>query len=146
MKKTILTLIILILFAGLFAFNFTLKKKKSLQGAWTMVEGKWVTEDQTLNSIGSSSMKHMKVFTENHFATLAQNIEAENSYNYNGGSYTFKDGIYSENLTMSRSKQIIGTTLHYKVKIEGDRFYMDACDENGNVLETGAFEVWERIK
>lgn len=145
MKKHVLTLFTLILFAGLFTFNFTLKKKKSLQGAWTMVEGKWVTEDhQTLDSRGPSSVKHLKIFSENHFATLAQNVGEENAYNYNGGSYTFKDGIYSENLKISATQQIIGTTLHYKVRIEGDRFYMDACDENGNLIKTGAFEVWEK--
>ena len=109
-----------------------------------MVEGKWVGENQVQNSPWSPSSKHMKIISENHFATLAQNIGTENSYNYNGGSYTFKDGIYSENLTMSAAEQIIGTTLHYKVRFEGDRFYMDACDENGKVIKTGAFEVWER--
>ena len=129
MKKHVLTLFTLILFAGLFAFNFTFKKKESLQGAWTMVEGKWVTEEQTQNSRGSSSAKHMKILSKNHFATLAQNVEIETNYNFNGGSYTFKDGIYTENLTISRSQQIIGTKIHYKVRFGGHRTF--ALDYKG---------------
>ena len=63
---------------------------------------------------------------------------------FNGGFYIFKDGIYTENLTFFSNQSMIGTVARFKIRFEGDRFYMDSCDENGKVIKTGAFEVWER--
>jgi len=143
MKKPVLTLIILISFAGLFAFNFASKKKESIQGAWILIEGKRVTETETIN-YPASGARHMKIISENHFATISKNVNNENSGFYNGGSYTLKDGIYTETLTFFSNSEMIGTTVCFKIRLEGNRFYIDSCDENGKLGKMSFSEVWEK--
>lgn len=144
MKKYLLTSFTLIVFAVLFAFTINVKKKGSIQGAWILVEGKQVTNDGVTKYPASPTAMHMKIISENHFATIAQDANDAESDFLNGGSYALQDDIYIEDLTFFSFRNMIGTKGHFKVKIEGDRLHMDACDENGKVSKTGIFEIWER--
>ena len=146
MKKIQLPIFILIVFAGLFAFNIAPKKKESIQGAWILVEGKMVTENEVTKYPGSSNTnaKHLKIINKNRFATIYQDASDENYQGFNGGSYTFKDGIYTENLTIASVRSLIETTARFKIRLDKDRLYMDSCDENGNINDKGIFEVWKK--
>ena len=142
--KKLIVLIALILFTGLFAFNFTFKKKESLQGAWILVERKQVTEEGTFKVPFHPKSKFMKIIGENHFSTVGQFISEDYDGFFNGGYYALEDGIYTENLTYHVALSAIGVTTHYKVKFEGGRLNMTYCDKNGKVKEKGISEVWER--
>lgn len=144
MKKNQLPIFILIVFAGLLAFNIAPKKKQSIQGTWILVEGKMVTETEVAKYPASSNSRHMKLITENHFSTVWQDAADENSGNFNGGFYTFSDGIFTETLTFFSDHSMIGNTAHFKIRLDKDRLYMDSCDENGNISDIGFFEVWEK--
>ena len=144
MKKTHPQIIILLVFIGLFAFNVAPKKKESIQGAWILVEGKMVTENEVTNYPGSSNTRHMKLISDNHFSTIWQDAADENSGNFNGGFYTFSDGIFTETLTFFSDRSMIGETAHFKIRLDKDRLYLDSCDENGNISDIGFFEVWKK--
>jgi hypothetical protein len=60
---------------------------------------------------------------------------------HHGGTFTLKDNEYSESIVYANesTKDLIGKTLHFKVKVDGDTLTQEGIDNSFN-------EVWKRVK
>ena len=102
----------------------------SLEGTWQLIEGKNVTPDTTLIYSASPDAQHMKIIGDTHFATVWQDT-AQNSSGFNGGTYTYEDGIYTESLTMFSLVDWIGRQSIFLAEIEGDRLILSPANAKG---------------
>jgi hypothetical protein len=60
---------------------------------------------------------------------------------HHGGTFTLDENKYSESIVYANesTKELIGKTLHFKVKVEGDTLTQEGIDNTYN-------EVWKRVK
>jgi glucose dehydrogenase len=60
---------------------------------------------------------------------------------HHGGTFTLDGDKYKERIVYANesTKDMIGTTLHFKIKVEGDTLTQEGIDNSFN-------EVWKRVK
>src|SRR6516164_6131262 len=60
---------------------------------------------------------------------------------HHGGTFTLDDDKYSESIVYANesTKDLIGKTLHFKLKVDGDTLTQEGIDNSFN-------EVWKRVK
>jgi hypothetical protein len=60
---------------------------------------------------------------------------------HHGGTFTLDGDKYNENIVYANesTKDMIGTTLHFKIKVDGDTLTQEGIDNSFN-------EVWKRVK
>lgn len=121
-------------------------------GTWELIKGNLVSSDTSLwksfEYPRSVNGKNWKVITQSHFATIYQDTTTNLllSTGFNGGTYTFIDGVYTEKFTHSSiSNDQIGTELFFKAKIEGDKLFLTPCSEDGMEKKFGNFEEYRRL-
>ena len=92
--------------------------------------------------------KHMKIITKMHFATVWQDTTNPSSIypGFNGGSYTFDSGLYTENHEYFSNPSQIGKKSFYKVRIEEEKLFISLATEDGKDKEFGFFEEWKRVE
>ena len=119
-----------------------------IQGTWQLVEGRYVTADTTIIYGVSPTASRIKVIGKTHFATVWQDTASSDpiATGFNGGTYTFSNGIYIEKLDYFSYKDWIGGEAIFKVKIEGDKLTFIPATKEGNEQETGFFDEWRRIE
>ena len=139
--------------AILLAFVFALLASCSTQntspiiGTWQLVNGKAVTSDTTFTYPGNNG-NHWKIITKSHFATIYQDTTSNTilSTGFNGGTYSYIDGIYTESFSHSSiSNRQIGTSMYFKAKVNGDKLFISPCLEDGTEKESGNFEEYKRL-
>ena len=121
--------------------------KSPIEGTWQLLEGKVTTADTMFTYPGSTNAKHWKIITESHFATIYQDTTSNEIFStgFNGGTYTYIDGVYTEYFTHSKYSSQIGSSLSFKAKIEGDRLHISPCNEDGTENEFGNIEKYKRL-
>lgn len=145
MKKIVISISILAFALVAIAFLSASHEENPMIGTWTMKSGVYLGPDGRTSSAPTNS-KQMKVINNTHFTTLWQNTDTYQNMGFNGGRYTYKNGVYSEYLDYFSITNRLGDTAYYKVDIKDNTLSISACDANGEVSETGYFQVWERIK
>ena len=118
----------------------------SLEGTWILVKGIHVTSEDTIKLPATENAVHMKIIGKTHFATIWQDPNDENNEGFNGGTYTFENGIYTENLNFFSKNANIGLIARFKVKLEKDMFYMESIAEEGKKSDFSLYEVWKRAE
>lgn len=118
----------------------------SLEGTWILVKGIIVTAEDTIILPATENAVHMKIIGETHFATIWQDPNVEDYAGFNGGTYTFEDGIYTENLKFFSYKTSIGTIIRFKAKLEKDMLYIESIAEEGKTPENRISEKWKRAE
>jgi hypothetical protein len=118
--------------------------KVTLEGTWILVKSTIITPEDTINLPATENAVHMKIIGKTHFATIWQDPNVENYAGFNGGTYTFENGIYTENLQFSRNRANIGWIVPFRVTLEKDRFFMESVDDEGNKPEFKISEEWKR--
>lgn len=60
---------------------------------------------------------------------------------HHGGTFTLDGDKYTESIVYANesTKDMIGTTLHFKIKVDGDKLTQEGIDNSFN-------EVWKRVK
>jgi hypothetical protein len=126
--------------------------KSPIEGTWQLVNGQGVWSDstgmKTFEYPGNKNGNHWKIITKAHFATIYQDTTLTGflTTGFNGGIYTFKNGIYTENFThSSMTNRQLGTKLFFKAKIEGDKLVISPCSEDGKEMKAGNFEEYKRL-
>ncbi len=122
----------------------TSQVNNSLEGTWILVKGIIITAQDTIKYPATKNAVHMKIIGKTHFATLWQDPNDENYAGFNGGTYTFENGIYTENLQFNIDRANIGWKARFKVKLEKDMFYMESIVEEGETPEFTIQEKWKR--
>lgn len=89
----------------------------------------------------SGPRKTIKILSSTRFQWAAINTETGEFSGTGGGSYTFRDGIYTENIEFfSRDSSRVGMSLSFNGKIEGKDWYHSGKSSRGDPIN----EVWSR--
>lgn len=115
--------------------------KDNLAGTWKinarMQEGQIVPIHQT------GARKTVKILTATRFQWAAINPETKEFSGTGGGTYTFSNGKYTENIEFfSRDSSRVGASLSFDGKLENGDWHHSGLSSRGDKI----YEVWKRIK
>ncbi len=84
--------------------------------------------------------KTFKILTGTRFQWAAINAETKEFFGTGGGTYTFADGKYTENIEFfSRDSSRVGATLTFDGKKDGDLWHHSGMSSKG----TAIYEIWK---
>jgi len=129
-------------------FSCTKEPSYPLEGAWQLIKGEYRSVDSIVSYPMTIHGKHMKIITKMHFATVWQDTTNPSSIypGFNGGSYTFVNGFYTEHHEYLLNPSQLGKKSYYKVRLEGDKFFMSPATEDGKDKEFGFYEEWKKLE
>jgi hypothetical protein len=144
MKKTIFLILTVAFIVG----GCTQEKKSPIEGAWKLISGKSVTPDTVMNYPVSINGNHIKIIGKKYFTTIWQDTTIKSDWwsdGFNGGTYTFVDGIYTEDEMYFITPGNIGSKPAFKAEIKNDTLvltyiFKKAADGYSNI------EKWKRLE
>lgn len=138
-------------------YNFNTKNNKlstTLSGKaenWTMLDngkgamaGTWRSsgrmQDGKVVLSPPRARKTFKILTKTRFQWAAINAETKEFFGTGGGTYTFADGKYTENIEFfSRDSSRVGASLTFDGKRDGDLWHHSGMSSKG----TPIYEIWK---
>lgn len=127
---------------GTVVFNRADDGKAPLAGVWRITgrmqeDGKIVPVHQT------GTRQTYKLLTGTKFQWVAMDPAKKQFSGTGGGSYTFKDGKYTENIEFfSRDNSRVGASLGFDGKLENGNWHHSGLSSKGAKI----YEVWSRVK
>jgi hypothetical protein len=86
--------------------------------------------------------KTLKILSGTRFQWIAINPEVKGFYGTGGGTYTFINGKYTENIEFfSRDSTRVGASLTFDGKVEDGAWYHSGLNSRGEPLN----EIWRRV-
>jgi hypothetical protein len=125
--------------------NLTFKKDPSFTQP---LDGKWLFAtrgpDEGQERRGENvPRKTMKFLLDGYFQWIAYNTETFAFSGTGGGTYTAKDGVYSENIQFfSRDNARVGAELNFTYEIKGDDWHHKGKNSKGAPM----YEIWTARK
>ncbi len=112
---------------------------KNLAGNWRITQRE---QNGQLTPIHTSGpRKTIKILSSTRFQWAAINTETGEFSGSGGGTYTFKDGIYTENIEFfSRDSSRVGMSLSFNGKLDKNDWYHSGKSSRGDPIN----EVWSR--
>ncbi|HLO82699.1 MAG TPA: hypothetical protein VK166_17160 [Chitinophagaceae bacterium] len=112
---------------------------KNLAGNWRITQRE---QNGQLTPIHTSGpRKTIKILSSTRFQWAAINTETGEFFGTGGGTYTFKDGIYTENIEFfSRDSSRVGMSLSFNGKLDKNDWYHSGKSSKGDPIN----EVWSR--
>lgn len=112
-----------------------------LAGSWH-ITGRM--QDGKLQSIHQSGgRKTVKILSGTRFQWAAINTDTKEFFGTGGGTYTFRNGQYTENIEFfSRDSSRVGASLSFNGKIESDGWHHSGLSSRGDKI----YEVWNKTK
>lgn len=109
----------------------------ALSGAWLMSGRIRNGEMQERNT--DRPRKTMKILSGTRFQWIAYNTETKRFMGTGGGTYTTKDGKYTENIEFfSRDGSRVGAALEFKYEMKDGRWHHSGNNSRGEPM----YEVW----
>ena len=124
------------------------EKTNQLEGTWELVSGKYILPDTTINRPESNYERTIKIINKTHFATIKQDTSKDESFMFNAGKYILNKNTYTENLEFFSHSYLIGSSLSFEIKIEGDHITMSGPIKKIGEDETEweVYEVYKKIR
>ncbi len=108
-----------------------------LQGAWLM-SGR-VRNGELQQRDVNRPRKTMKILSGTRFQWIAYNTETKQFMGTGGGTYTTKDGKYTENIEFfSRDDSKVGMSLKFDYSLEDDKWHHKGLSSKGDPIH----EIW----
>jgi hypothetical protein len=112
---------------------------KSLSGNWRITQREQNGQLTPIHTTGAR--KTIKILSSTRFQWAAINTETGEFSGTGGGTYTFKDGIYTENIEFfSRDSSRVGMSLSFNGKLDKNDWYHSGKSSKGDPIN----EVWSR--
>lgn len=112
--------------------------KGTLAGNWRISGRK---QGDKMASIQPGARKTLKMLTGSRFQWTAINTETGEFFGSGGGTYTFRDGKYSEQIEyFSRDSTRVGATLSFDGKVIGNDWTHSGLSSKGDPIH----EIWSR--
>ncbi len=109
-----------------------------LAGAW-LITGRY--RDGEMSERTPGARRTMKILSGTKFQWIAYNVDTKEFFGTGGGSYTTKDGKYTENIEFfSRDNSRVGASLQFDFKIENGKWRHSGKSSKGDPLD----EVWTK--
>lgn len=110
-----------------------------LAGVWRMA-GRKVDGQPVTRPLGPR--RTLKVLSGTRFQWIAFNIETKEFSGTGGGTYTFKNGKYTENIAFfSRDSTRVGASLTFNGKVKGNEWDHTGLSSKGEPLD----EMWKKL-
>ncbi|MEL6589077.1 MAG: hypothetical protein AAFQ68_03315 [Bacteroidota bacterium] len=110
-----------------------------LAGAWEITKRMQGGEMKEIHRSGSR--KTVKLLSGTRFQWIAIDPNKKAFYATGGGSYTFEDGVYTENIEFfSRDSSRVGMSLSFQGNVSGDDWEHSGKSSKGKAIN----EVWSR--
>jgi hypothetical protein len=109
-----------------------------LAGAW-LITGRMNNGEISRRTPGVR--KTMKILSGTHFQWIAYNTETKEFSGTGGGTYTTKDGKYTENIEFfSRDNSRVGASLQFDFTLENGEWHHKGLSSKGDPIH----EIWTR--
>ena len=109
-----------------------------LAGAW-LITGRY--RDGEVSERTPGVRRTMKILSGTKFQWIAYNIETKEFFGTGGGSYTTKDGKYTEQIEFfSRDNSRVGASLEFDFRIENGKWRHSGKSSKGDPLD----EIWTK--
>ncbi|GAB3428386.1 hypothetical protein GCM10027516_34550 [Niabella aquatica] len=113
---------------------------QNLAGNWRITQRK---QGDEMADIPLRARRTLKLLTATRFQWAAINIETGEFSGTGGGTYTFKDGRYTENIEFfSRDSSRVGMSLSFDGKLENGDWIHSGKSSKGDPI----YEIWSRMK
>ncbi len=100
-------------------------------------------QDGQMTEMKRTARKTLKICSETRFQWFAINPETKEFFGTGGGTYTLKDGKYTETLEFfSRDNSRVGASLTFDAKVEGDKWQHSGKSSKGDPVN----EIWGKEK
>ncbi|MEJ8804281.1 membrane or secreted protein [Pontibacter sp. H249] len=110
-----------------------------LAGTWRITGRERNGEMSTMQQ---GARKTLKVLSDTRFQWIAFNSETGEFFGTGGGTYTAKDGKYTESIEFfSRDSSRVGMQLSFNYEVKDGRWHHTGQSSTGNKIN----EIWERI-
>jgi hypothetical protein len=120
------------------AWNSLDQGKAELSGTWRM-SGRM--QEGKMADYPRRARKTLKVLTGSHFQWAAINAETKEFFGTGGGSYSFKNGKYTESIEFfSRDNSRVGASLSFDGKLVDGKWHHSGRSSTGNPI----YEIWSR--
>lgn len=111
-----------------------------LAGNWR-ITGRMQNGQMVEGPVGAR--KTLKILSGTRFQWVAINPEVKGFYGTGGGTYTFTNGKYTENIEFfSRDSTRVGASLSFDGKVEDGAWHHSGLNSRGEPLN----EIWRRVK
>jgi hypothetical protein len=109
-----------------------------LAGNWRITGRK---QGETMSEIPLRPRRTLKLLTGTRFQWMAINIETGEFSGTGGGTYTFSNGRYTENIEFfSRDSSRVGASLSFDGKVENGEWHHSGLSSKGDPI----YEIWTR--
>lgn len=113
-----------------------------LAGVWR-ITGRMGEDGKVADIHQTGSRQTYKMLTGTKFQWVAIDPEKKQFSGTGGGSYTFKDGKYTENIEFfSRDNTRVGASLAFDGKLESGKWHHSGLSSKGAKI----YEVWSKVK
>ena len=110
----------------------------ALQGAWLMTGRK---RDGAISMRKPGARRTMKILSGTRFQWIAYNVETKEFFGSGGGTYTTKDGAYTETIEFfSRDDKKTGRSLEFRYGLPDGVWHHEGKSTAGEPM----YEVWEK--
>ncbi|WP_224996069.1 membrane or secreted protein [Cesiribacter sp. SM1] len=107
-----------------------------LKGAW-LITGR--EQSGKMNAMTPGARKTMKILSGTRFQWIAYNSETGDFFGTGGGSYTTRDGKYTENIEFfSRDNARVGASLDFNYELRDGKWHHSGNNSKGEPL----YEIW----
>ena len=111
-------------------------KPGKLSGAW-LITGR--DQDGKMSTMTPGARKTMKIMSGTKFQWIAYNSETGEFMGTGGGSYTTKDGKYTENIEFfSRDNTRVGASLEFNFELKDGKWHHSGKSSKGDPI----YEIW----
>lgn len=111
-----------------------------LAGVWR-ITGRQQGDD--MGQMPLRDRRTLKILTGKRFQWVAINVKTGEFSGTGGGTYTFQNGKYTENIEFfSRDDSRVGASLSFDGKIENDQWHHSGLSSTGNPI----YEVWSKLE
>ncbi|QNA43128.1 membrane or secreted protein [Lacibacter sediminis] len=112
--------------------------KGALGGHW-LITGRM--NNGNMQTITPGARRTIKLLTGTRFQWIAINIETKEFFGTGGGSYSFVNGKYTENIEFfSRDSTRVGASLSFDGKVEGNNWHHSGLSSRGEPIH----EIWTK--
>ena len=116
-----------------------LEPSTPLSGCWRITDR--LGQDGILSAMPQGDRKTLKIMSGSRFQWFAINPKTKQFSGTGGGTYTLKDGIYTEKIEFfSRDKTRVGTELSFEASIQGPKWNHKGKSSTGNPVN----EIWTK--
>jgi hypothetical protein len=109
-----------------------------LAGNWRITERE---QNGKMNPMKRGPRKTLKILSGTRFQWAAINTDTKEFFGTGGGTYTFSNGKYTENIEFfSRDNSRVGASLSFDGKVEGPKWHHSGLSSKGDKIA----EIWSR--